>query len=157
MFVMDKLEVPHGHNLRYGRFSEAGQAYLITAVTRERQALFRELALGRLVVAEFQRIQDEGQADTLAFVVMPDHVHWLLVLQRGTLAAVVGKAKARSAKALNRILGREGAIWQAGFFDHALRQAEDLPGIARYVVANPLRAGLVQHIGDYPLWDAVWL
>jgi hypothetical protein len=29
--------------------------------------------------------------------------------------------------------------------------------VARYIVANPLRAGLVEHLGDYPLWDAVWL
>jgi len=28
---------------------------------------------------------------------------------------------------------------------------------ARYIVANPLRAGLVERLGDYPLWDAVWL
>ena len=28
---------------------------------------------------------------------------------------------------------------------------------ARYIVANPLRAGLVKQIGDYPLWDAIWL
>jgi len=29
--------------------------------------------------------------------------------------------------------------------------------IARYIVANPLRAGLVSRVGDYPLWDACWL
>ena len=29
--------------------------------------------------------------------------------------------------------------------------------LARYVVANPLRAGLVEKLGDYPLWDAVWV
>jgi hypothetical protein len=29
--------------------------------------------------------------------------------------------------------------------------------VARYIVANPLRAGLCRHLGDYPLWDSVWL
>ncbi|MGH8412134.1 MAG: REP-associated tyrosine transposase, partial [Pseudomonas sp.] len=38
-----------------------------------------------------------------------------------------------------------------------IRRDEDLPAVARYIVANPLRAGLVEKIGDYPLWDAVWL
>jgi hypothetical protein len=28
---------------------------------------------------------------------------------------------------------------------------------ARYIVANPLRAGLTRRLGDYPLWDAIWL
>jgi hypothetical protein len=48
-------------------------------------------------------------------------------------------------------------VWQKGFYDHALREGEALQNVARYIVANPLRAGLVAHIGDYPLWDAVWL
>jgi plasmid stabilization system protein ParE len=39
----------------------------------------------------------------------------------------------------------------------AQRAEEDLIKIARYIVANPLRARLVEHIGDYPLWDAAWL
>ena len=41
--------------------------------------------------------------------------------------------------------------------DRALRRDEDLLAVARYIVANPLRAGLVRRVGDYPLWDAVWL
>jgi putative transposase len=38
-----------------------------------------------------------------------------------------------------------------------VRKEDDLVGLARYLVANPLRAGLVQRIGEYPHWDAVWL
>jgi hypothetical protein len=34
---------------------------------------------------------------------------------------------------------------------------EDLAQIARYVVLNPVRAGLVRRVGDYPHWDAAWL
>jgi len=48
-------------------------------------------------------------------------------------------------------------VWQPGFHDHALRKEEDVRAVARYVVANPLRAGLVQRIGDYPHWNAIWL
>ncbi len=49
------------------------------------------------------------------------------------------------------------ALWQKGFHDRALRREEDLVTVARYVVANPLRAGLVEKLGDYPLWDAIWV
>jgi len=48
-------------------------------------------------------------------------------------------------------------IWQRGFHDHALRREEDLASAARYIVANPLRAGLCGKIGDYPYWNAQWL
>jgi len=54
--------------------------------------------------------------------------------------------------------GKEGhSVWQDGFHDHALRREEDLKEVARYIIANPVRAGLVTRVGDYPLWDACWL
>ena len=67
------------------------------------------------------------------------------------LSVVVRAVKAVTAKKLG------GALWQCGFHDHALRREEDLLGVARYVVANPVRAGLVARVGDYPHWDAIWL
>jgi len=36
-------------------------------------------------------------------------------------------------------------------------KSEDLMKVARYIVANPLRAGLAGHLADYPHWDAIWL
>jgi len=48
-------------------------------------------------------------------------------------------------------------VWQRGFHDHAVRREEDLQALARYVVANPVRAGLVQRTGLYPHWDAIWV
>jgi REP element-mobilizing transposase RayT len=65
--------------------------------------------------------------------------------------------KSRSAIEINRLLGRRGRIWQKGFHDHAIRKEEDLRAVARYVVANPVRAGLVQSVRDYPHWDARWI
>ncbi len=73
------------------------------------------------------------------------------------LSAAINRFKACSASRVNEHLNRQGALWQKSFYDHALRKNEDVRGIARYFVANPLRAGLVEHIGNYPLWDAVWL
>jgi hypothetical protein len=46
---------------------------------------------------------------------------------------------------------------EAGFHDHAVRSEEELPALARYIVANPVRAGLVARTGLYPHWDAVWV
>jgi hypothetical protein len=38
-----------------------------------------------------------------------------------------------------------------------VRSDEDVQAIARYIVANPIRAGLVKRVGDYPFWNAIWL
>ena len=85
-------------------------------------------------------------------------VHWLFQLtDSATLSSVMKGFKAWSAQRVNCYLGRQGTLWQKAFYDHAVRKDEDVRGIARYIVANPLRSGLVKNIGDYPHWDAIWL
>lgn len=148
---------PHGADLRKGRVSEIGRVYLVTFVVRGRQPVFQDFHLGRLIVAELRAADLAGFSETLCFVVMPDHCHWLFSVEAGNLSVTVSRVKARSAKAVNRFGANAGPLWQTGFHDHAVRKEEDLQSIARYVVANPMRAGLVQRIGDYPLWDAIWL
>jgi putative transposase len=145
-------------DLRKGRVSIPGQIYFITTVTANREPLFRCLNTGRLVVDEMRRSEIEGRLSTLAWVLMPDHLHWLVALESGAeLSAAVKIFKASSARRVNDFLQRRGSLWQRAYYDHALRGDEDIRKIARYIVANPLRAGLAEHIGDYALWDAIWL
>lgn len=149
--------MPHSARLRAGRFSEAQRIYLLTATTESRGTLFSDFTVGRLVVAELKAAQQEGLVESLAWVLMPDHLHWLIALQHGSLSELMRRIKGRSAKQINTLSGRQGKLWQDGFHDRALRRDEDVLPAARYIVANPLRAGLVSRVGDYPLWDSVWL
>ncbi len=144
-------------SLRRGRYSEPGRIYLDTAVTHAREPHFTNWRFGRLVVDQMRAADAEGVLRSLAFVVMPDHFHWLFELGEQRLDAVEMRVKSRSAKAVNASLGRSGQLWPRGFHDRAIRREDDIRAIARYVIANPSRAGLVQHVGDYPLLDAVWL
>ncbi|WP_160106465.1 REP-associated tyrosine transposase [Pseudomonas izuensis] len=150
-------DLPAAHRLRVGRYAEASRIYLLTTNTFHRTPFFKDFALGRLVVDEFRNAQKLGLANSLAWVVMPDHFHWLIELQQGSLSELMQRTKSMSTKAVRRITGRNTSLWQRGFHDRALRREEDLVKLARYVVANPLRAGLVEKIGDYPLWDAIWV
>jgi REP element-mobilizing transposase RayT len=147
----------HAAALRKGRVSEVGRAYLITTVVEGRRHLFADWRIGRLVVAEMRAEHDSGGVESLAWVLMPDHLHWLVTLQAGALDDVMRRVKSRSAIAVNRALRSDGRVWQKGYHDPAAREEEDWQAMARYVVANPLRAGLVQSLRDYPLWDAAWL
>ena len=145
---------PHFHSkdLRLGRFSQPGQIYLVTAVTLNRQPFFARFDAARMLIACLRAETTLESAETLAFVVMPDHLHWLLGLGAGAdLASVVRTVKSVSAH------GLRGKVWQRGFHDRAIRREEDFPALARYVVANPVRAGLVQRVGEYSHWDAVWV
>ncbi|MFJ3376041.1 REP-associated tyrosine transposase [Pseudomonas sp. NPDC086112] len=150
-------ELKHAHRLRSGRYSESGQIYLLTAVVLNREPLFRNFKNGRLVVDAFRTAEREELATSLAWVVMPDHFHWLIELQNTQLSTLMARTKSRIAVTVNRSIRRQGPVWQHGYHDRAIRKEEDLQAVARYIVANPLRAGLVEKVGDYPLWDAIWL
>ncbi|NOT83210.1 MAG: transposase [Methylococcaceae bacterium] len=139
------------NDLRIGRVSQSGVAYHITTVTQDRTPYFASLKYGRKVVRELMVLQAEGYAETLCYVLMPDHLHWLMVLHKGKLSNTMRLLKGRSARSIGH------AVWQPNYFDHAVRKDEDMHKMARYIVANPLRAKLVEQIGDYALWDAVWL
>ena len=142
----------HGHYLRRGRVSVQHQIYAITTVTRGRVAFFSDIYAARVVIGVLREQADLDRADTLAFVLMPDHLHWLMQLQPGQeLSLVVRGVKAISSRRLGY------RAWQKGFHDHALRHEEAVRDWARYIIANPLRAGLVTRVGDYSHWDAVWL
>ncbi|HWH88427.1 MAG TPA: transposase [Pseudomonas sp.] len=145
------------HRLRIGRYSEHNRIYLLTANTAGREPIFSDFFLGRLLVTQFRAAEEMGVASSLAWVVMPAHFHWLIELKKGSLSEVMQRTKSLSTKAVKRSTGREASIWQPGFHDRALRKEENLVRMARYVIANPLRAGLVDSLGDYPLWDSIWL
>lgn len=143
--------------LRRGRSSAPGQLYHITTCTKDRQPFFDNATCARLVIREMRALHDARFVSSWAWVLMPDHLHWLLELgEAGNLSDVVKRLKGRSAAALRSHVGY-GPVWQRGFHDHALRREEDVQMVARYLVANPVRAGLVRRVGDYPWWDAVWL
>jgi putative transposase len=153
------MEGKPGHAaLRPGRVSLPGQVYSITTVTIGRTAFFLDFATGCAAARCFENARFLGDAQMLAWVLMPDHTHWLIQLgERDRLATVVNRIKSASAREVNRALGRTGAVWERAYHDHALRREEDVVGLARYIVANPIRAGLATRVCDYPFWNAVWL
>jgi putative transposase len=79
-----------------------------------------------------------------------------MALGGADLSRVVLRVKSRSAIVIHRLCGETGPLWQKGFHDHAVRGTEDMRTLARYVVANPVRAGLVRSVREYPHWDAHW-
>ncbi len=140
-----------------GRSSQAGACYVVTAVTYARRALFVDRRLAELVIDEIRRCDEEERTFSLAWVVMPDHVHWLLQLRSNSLSRCLQAFKSRSARAVNLAAARSTQVWQPGFYDHRLRGDQDLASNARYVVTNPVRRALVSRIEEYPYWHCAWI
>lgn len=143
--------------LRFGRFSEHGQLYLLTCQVEQRLPVFADFRLARLVIQQLRQVESERLASSLAWVVMPDHIHWLIELKQGSLGSLMQRFKSRSARTVNQARQCSGRFWQVGFHDRALRREDDILAAARYIIANPVRAGLVKSVRQYPHWDAVWL
>ena len=139
---------PGYQSLRKGRVSIPGQIYHLTTVTKSRQCFFDDFKVARSLVKCLQ----SQPVESLAYVVMPDHFHWLIQLNEhsGSISQVMRKVK------LSLVKG-QGIKWEKGFYDRAIRRSDDLESIARYIVMNPVRAGLVKTVREYPHWDAIWL
>jgi putative transposase len=141
--------------LRRGRVSSPGHVYLVTSVVLGRQLLFADWTAASAACRIWN--QEVDGSHFLAWVLMPDHFHGVLQLgEDASLSDVMQRYKGRIAATVNRLLGRSGPLWQDGFHDHALRREEDLRQIAWYIVANPLRAGLTNRLGDHPYWNLDW-
>jgi len=156
---MIERSIKSGHQaLRKGRVSLPNHAYLITTTTVKRQRFFDDFNAACVAASCFENAALLGDAKMLAWVLMPDHAHWLIQLGDGdALSVVVNRLKSSSARLVNRAFNRQDALWESAYHDHALRAEEDLQNVARYIIANSLRAGLIQRIGDYPFWNAVWV
>jgi REP element-mobilizing transposase RayT len=154
---MHYLPGPGSHSLRKGRYSQENGIYLITTITHQRIPWFQEFSFARILCGILENQKILSGATELCRVVIPDHIHLLLQLAETPMHKVVNRLKSCSARALNREIGRTGRFRDPGFHAHALREEEDMLGFSRYIIANPIRAGLVRRYGDYPYWNAVWV
>lgn len=144
--------------LRKGRHSQPQRVYLITFTTQGRQPLFADFDLACVAVRALCEPANWQDARLLAWVLMPDHWHGLVELgHERQLSCLVQSLKARSSNRIRIAHPSSGPVWARSFHDRALRHEENLVTAARYLVVNPIRAGLASRIRDYPFWDAVWL
>ncbi len=78
-----------------------------------------------------------------AWCVMPNHVHAVMKMFPGQrLASVLHSWKSFTAHEINKALGRHGAVWAREYFDHLVRDEAELERVVRYVLNNPVKAGL---------------
>jgi REP element-mobilizing transposase RayT len=130
---------------------EAGKTIFVTFSTQKRRTLSpedRSIALN-CCIHDHQLTMFVHCA-----VVMPDHVHLLFdVYEEWSLARILRRIKGNSSRLINQTCGSRGTVWQRESFDHLLRSDEAVREKAEYICMNPVRAGLVENVDDYPwLW-----
>src|SRR5215211_1046793 len=143
---------------RLDGFSYVGPAqYFLTFCTFERLPVLKDSHLRDQALRQFRLAASVEAFVILAYCLMPDHVHLLV---EGTsdcsdFRRFAKMAKQRAGAAYARHSGRP--LWQKGYFERVLRPHDNPKSIARYIVENPVRAGLATNPLDYPhVGSDVW-
>jgi putative transposase len=154
---LTKMKPRRGSNLlRKGRASIKNQHYLITTAVFDRKPVLKQAGSANIVLSSLQWFEKEGKIILDAAVVMPDHVHMVVGLRKGSLAGFMRSFKGYTAFKINELNNKKGSFWQPQYHDHALRQDEDLNEVVLYTLHNPVRAGLVNDFHDYSFWYCRW-
>ena len=124
--------------------------YFLTICTLSRTRVFVDDQPVSLVVAHLSRTADDHGFSVIAYCLMPDHIHALIEGRHpaADFREFVRIFKQRSSFEWKRERGKP--LWQRSYFEHVLRDDEDTIGVAKYILENPVRAGLVERPEDYP-------
>jgi putative transposase len=134
-----------------------GYCFSVTIVTSDRRPIFADTSVTERAMDCLLESVERFDADVYAYCFMPDHLHLLARTPEG----IRFDEFIRHFKQLTGFrLPREPGIirvWQPSYYDHALRRPEQLEATAKYILDNPVRAGLVTETNEYPFGGSlVW-
>ena len=123
------------------------QTYMVTSETWGRRDLFRREPWARLMLDTLYHYR--GSTYLLhEFVLMPEHFH-ILITPVGSLERAVQFVKGGFSYRAKKELGSNMEVWQKGFSDHRIRDAEDYQHHVRYIHFNPVRKHLCEKPEEY--------
>jgi putative transposase len=134
--------------VRYRRNRVAGGTYFFTVALRDRRddALVRHIDLLR---ASWQKARSRIPHTVVAAVVLPDHLH--AVIRMPETDADYSRLWQEIKKGFTRRLQNAGpSPWQSRFWEHTIRDDDDLRAHVEYVHFNPVKHGLVTRVVDWP-------
>ena|SRR5688572_5217848 len=131
--------------------------YSLRFGTHARRCLFVEPTPVNAAHQQILRTAGEDQFAVLAHCYMPDHLHLVLegTSESSDLRRFAKVSKQRVDYVFRTQLGIR-STWQEGYYDRVLRSDEATETVVRYVLENPVRAGLVTRAEDYPYSGAMF-
>ena len=153
------VDAPRGHHVtmpNYRRLYVPGATYFFTVNLRDRR---RRLLTER--IAAFRALwADVGKAhafETVAAVILPEHTHFIWRLPETdddftTRIRLLKSGFTRRLDAAEKTQGRKGErnVWQRRYWEHMIRDGEDLDAHISYVHWNPVKHGHVKDPDDWP-------
>ena len=155
--------------MRYRRAKLEGGTYFFTVVTYNRIKIFSKSHHVELLRQAFRKIIKQHPFKIDAFVLLPDHLHCIWTLPKGDadfskrwrliksyfsrqidlVGWVEGRNPTKRAISASRLRKNEKAIWQRRFWEHLIRNHEDLRRHVEYIHYNPVKHGLTNTPFDW--------
>ena len=153
----------------YRRNYVPGGTYFFTVVTHQRRPVLTTDLARRILREVLTAERAERPFEIVAVVLLPDHLHTIWTLPEGDadyparwaslkeaftrryLAAGGSEGPVSAARAARR----ERGVWQRRFWEHTVRDEDDLKRRVDYIHFNPVKHGLVGRVRDYP-WSSFW-
>lgn len=164
---------PNRYRKTCKRYDVEGHGHFLTFSCFRNQSFFRSARACRWFLDAIEAARAKHAFDLWAYVIMPEHVHLLLLPPPGSsishilksIKVPVGmRASAwvrKNAPAFLQKMADRGAkgrtvyrFWQrGGGYDRNIWTVEELHEKLRYIHLNPLRRGLVTQLEDWP-WSS---
>ena len=106
------------------------------------EALLKDRRIAQVVENDLLSL-DGNSLRLLAWVVMPNHIHFLATRFEGArLSGIMQSFKSLTSHKANKLLSRRGQFWMADYFDRYIRNADHFVKTIQYIQSNPVKAGL---------------
>jgi putative transposase len=128
--------------------------YFLTLCTFERNPYFIDAKNVAIAYEQILRAAGDQHFALVAYCFMPDHLHLLIEGTREDAYMKEFVARAKQFSGFYFKKQTKNRLWQRYGFEHVLRDDEDAPSVVRYLLENPVRAGLVTTPTEYPFWGS---
>jgi putative transposase len=143
----------HKRLYRIPLYREMRPVIFITTCTYNRKQILASVDTASILLEELRESLSRHGWLIGRYVIMPDHVHFLCAEgseRAKPLSRFMQSWKQWTSKRISRLMMISPPVWQKGFFDHVIRSQGMMRCKWEYIQRNPLRAGLVERVEDWP-------
>ncbi|MEO0530902.1 MAG: transposase [Planctomycetota bacterium] len=151
----------------YRRAQNGGGVYFFTVVTMGRQRFLTEPSARNALRQAFREVRSRHPFEVVAIVLLPDHLHCVWKLPRGDddysnrwsrlkagfTTRYLASDGTEAPVSVSRAVRGERGVWQRRFYEHVIRDEDDLRRCLDYIHLNPVKHGLVSRARDWP-WSS---
>lgn len=147
----------------YRRYFVTGGTYFFTVVTHERRPLFADEYARRILRESIQTIRSRRPFELVAICLLPDHLHTVWSLPAGDsdysprwrrikeefTRGWLSSGGTEGQRSESRQSKQERGVWQRRFWEHTVRDEDDLKRCVDYIHWNPRKHSLVDRVRDW--------